>query len=153
MKRQRQLKYQATEKGKACRARWYAKHAEERRTYLRQYRLLNKDKVSEWKADDHRKNKDKYSERYYRNHIRRKYGLSIDQFEVMKRRQNYCCAICEEPFTKTPVVDHCHTTGYIRALLCGSCNSAIGFLRNNHQIALSAAHYLSKEVIFNATVV
>jgi hypothetical protein len=60
----------------------------------------------------------------------------------MKDLQNNQCAICKEKFAKTPHVDHCHTTGKVRGLLCWQCNIGIGLLKDNIEVCLAAADYL-----------
>jgi len=42
-------------------------------------------------------------------------------------------------------VDHCHTTGEVRGLLCNRCNTGIGQFKDNPNILRSAARYLDKE--------
>jgi hypothetical protein len=56
------------------------------------------------------------------------YGMSLEQFDAMRRAQNGKCACCG--FTPSHVlrVDHCHATGKIRELLCSRCNSLVGWL-------------------------
>ncbi len=49
----------------------------------------------------------------------------------MFAKQNGVCAICGNPPKKTRLaVDHNHTTGKNRGLLCGSCNGVLGYLDN-----------------------
>jgi hypothetical protein len=57
---------------------------------------------------------------------------------------NNSCPICQEPFIKTPHVDHDHITGKIRSLLCDSCNKGLGFFKDDPQILRDAADYLEK---------
>ncbi len=70
-----------------------------------------------------------------------KYGLSEDAYQSMVVGQNNECAICSDEM-KTPYVDHCHTKGHVRGLLCNNCNRGIGFLQDNANILESAADYL-----------
>lgn len=51
------------------------------------------------------------------------------------------CQICGDKQNRL-VIDHCHTTGKIRGLLCDLCNKGIGQLRDNSEIALKAHGYL-----------
>ncbi|WP_176491635.1 endonuclease VII domain-containing protein [Curtobacterium sp. 'Ferrero'] len=86
-----------------------------------------------------------------RSHGKRaaKYGLSRADFERMAEEQSGRCRICgEQPGVKGLVVDHDHSTGAVRALLCGPCNSAIGLLREDPAVFASAVSYLKhyKEV-------
>jgi Recombination endonuclease VII len=53
------------------------------------------------------------------------YGLTVEQWDKMLLEQSGLCALCDEPM-KSPHVDHSHTTGEIRALLCLQCNTMLG---------------------------
>jgi hypothetical protein len=59
--------------------------------------------------------------------LKKNYGLSLENFDAMKNKQNGLCAIsgCGRLCN---TVDHCHKTGRVRGLLCGSCNRALGLL-------------------------
>lgn len=68
-------------------------------------------------------------------HLRKKYGISIEQYNEMWLDQGGACAVCGKPEThnsnigtnvKLLAVDHNHATGKIRALLCHKCNAALG---------------------------
>ena len=74
-----------------------------------------------------------------------RYKISIEEYEQMLVFQNKKCQICEEPLEpKKTVVDHCHTTGNVRGLLCYNCNNAIGFLKENIRSALKLIDYIYK---------
>ena len=80
-----------------------------------------------------------------RAHGKRKanYGVTVAQYDRMLAEQGGRCAICGNgPGAKGLAVEHCHTTGRVRALLCGPCNSAIGLLREDPQIFAAAVTYL-----------
>jgi hypothetical protein len=53
------------------------------------------------------------------------------------------CLVCRHK-PKKLVVDHDHTTGHIRGLLCDPCNQGIGFLREDPKLLERAIAYLSK---------
>lgn len=57
-------------------------------------------------------------------YYRRKYGLTLRQYEEMRRRQKNRCKICRRPPKKhrRHNVDHDHKTGRVRGLLCFVCN-------------------------------
>lgn len=60
-----------------------------------------------------------------------KYGITIEQYNQMRESQNFACKICgktEEQLKYLLHVDHCHTTGKVRHLLCVGCNTALGKL-------------------------
>lgn len=65
-------------------------------------------------------------------------------------RQNNVCAICEKlPSLKEKVlgVDHNHTSGKVRGLLCGACNRALGLLKDNPILLRKAETYLARTSI------
>jgi hypothetical protein len=73
------------------------------------------------------------------------YGISLDQYNEMMRKQDGRCAICGVPnFIRKLVIDHCHDTGKVRGLLCDRCNTGIGKLRDNIDILQSAIKYLTE---------
>lgn len=92
------------------------------------------------------KDKDKrraYLKEYNRKNFRKyKYGLTQEAFEAMKLGQSNVCKICKK-LPKEWVVDHEHSTGRIRGLLCRSCNVAIGLLNDDPEILKEAARYVS----------
>lgn len=81
--------------------------------------------------------------------LKSKYGISLVEFERMKRLQGGKCAICgvsPSPFDKDLHVDHCHTTGAVRGLLCRLCNVGLGSFKDNSSSLLSAIKYLGSAV-------
>lgn len=74
------------------------------------------------------------------------YGIDINAYESMERSQEGKCGICKSPprDIKGLCVDHDHSTGAVRALLCGQCNTAIGLLRDDAEIIFAAAEYIKK---------
>jgi hypothetical protein len=69
----------------------------------------------------------------------------------LAEEQNHRCAICFEVFEddkpmkgKGPCIDHCHTTGKIRGLLCRHCNLMLGLARDNTTILESSIVYLNR---------
>lgn len=59
--------------------------------------------------------------------MKKRYGLTIDQWEAMLIEQSGRCEICSVPMWR-PAVDHNHTTGRRRSLLCGTCNIGMGHI-------------------------
>lgn len=64
--------------------------------------------------------------------LKRKYGITSEQRDAMLKAQGWRCAICEAPFTdsRTTHVDHSHTTGVVRGLLCARCNINLPILED-----------------------
>lgn len=76
--------------------------------------------------------------------LKQKYGLSMARYDAMFEVQEGRCAICREPpqVGTVLVVDHNHTTGTVRALLCGPCNLTLGNSRESVHILHRCADYL-----------
>lgn len=73
------------------------------------------------------------------------YGLSKEEVDNMVEAQNGRCAACGNlPTPRGLVVDHNHTTGKVRALLCHNCNSSIGYLKDDPNRVLLLFNYLNK---------
>ena len=83
---------------------------------------------------------------YMKNYSRkRNFGISADEFNDMKISQDDKCAICKKDskyFKRDFSIDHCHTTGKIRGLLCSNCNTGIGMFKDDIDILKSAILYL-----------
>lgn len=77
-----------------------------------------------------------------RNNLRR-YGLTLEDFNNLVKKQNGCCAICREPCPNLHV-DHCHLSFRNRGLLCTSCNKALGFFKDRIDLLEAAIEYLRK---------
>jgi hypothetical protein len=76
----------------------------------------------------------------------RKYGITSQIFDGMLDDQCGRCAICGTHFesSKTTNIDHCHTTGKVRALLCRHCNLVLGHAKESVQILENAVQYLNQ---------
>jgi hypothetical protein len=74
--------------------------------------------------------------------LKKRYNISLEEWNNTVLKQGNKCIICCEPFIKTPHVDHDHLTGKVRGLLCNVCNRGIGYLKDNPIIVRRAAEYL-----------
>lgn len=104
-----------------------AERREKRVAYQRAWRAANPDKVAASKR--------KYN-----------YGITQDKYEEMLSMQNSSCAICAniDPGCHGVFsVDHCHTTGVVRGLLCHSCNVGLGYFRDSKASLQNAIEYLT----------
>jgi hypothetical protein len=75
-----------------------------------------------------------------------KYNLTSEQYNLMVKNQNECCAICNTKMIgpREPAIDHCHNTGQVRGLLCSSCNIALGHMKDDINRLENAIAYLKK---------
>jgi hypothetical protein len=82
-----------------------------------------------------------------KNHLRRKYNISLEEYNAKLEKQHYCCALCgktQEEEKSALCVDHNHETGQIRDLLCRVCNRALGLFKDDPQLLIRAAEYLER---------
>lgn len=79
--------------------------------------------------------------------IRRKYGITQEDYEEMLAKQDGKCAICgtlEEENHLSFCIDHNHSTGKVRELLCVHCNFGIGYFREDIDVLEAAIKYVTK---------
>ncbi len=80
-----------------------------------------------------------------------RYGLTQEAFDILLAKQGGKCAICQttEPQTggykQDWSIDHCHTTGRVRGLLCHHCNCALGHVRDDPTVLRRMIDYLTSE--------
>ena len=79
-----------------------------------------------------------------KSHLKRKYGLTIEQYEAMLEAQGGGCFICGRPPPDdiSLHVDHDHSTGAIRGILCFCCNNALADFQEDRRLLKKAALYL-----------
>lgn len=70
--------------------------------------------------------------RWYDYHLRRKYGITLVDYERMVAEQLSACRICGSTERKL-VVDHCHVTGKVRGVICQYCNGRLGWYERYHK--------------------
>lgn len=88
--------------------------------------------------------KDQKHKAWVRN-IKRYYGITPNDYNRMYEDQKGCCKVCGTQSGNTKFhIDHCHTTGKVRGLLCGPCNRALGLLNDNPLTILNLYHYISQ---------
>jgi hypothetical protein len=120
-----------------CKACFYETQSRWRVRNLDKVRIRNK----RWRDNNLEKSRKHGRESGYKN----KYGITLEDKRQMYRNQGGKCAICETKMTTTHncMLDHNHTTGVVRALLCVRCNSGLSFLENREYTA-KAKQYLKK---------
>lgn len=78
---------------------------------------------------------------------KKEYGIDEHDYRLMHMLQGGRCAICympEELIRKGLVVDHNHENGQVRGLLCGACNTGLGFFKDNQDSLAQAILYLKR---------
>lgn len=100
-----------------------------------------------WSA--HRKEKYNYENAYNRR-IRSSYNLTLDEITSMHKAQDKKCKICGTAYDEVSkhgglYIDHCHSSGKVRGLLCAKCNQLLGACGDSVVILQSAIDYLQKQ--------
>jgi hypothetical protein len=74
-----------------------------------------------------------------------RYKIEVEDCHEMLDAQGWRCAICgTEIDLKSSRIDHDHDTGAVRGLLCASCNTGIGLMKDSPEVLMRAAEYIRK---------
>lgn len=122
------------------------KTREEKLEYAKQYKKNNRDKINSYRA----KNKERYLLWERRYQFKKKYGITIDQYQEMYDKQEGKCAICsvhQDNLSRALCIDHNHSSGKIRGLLCDKCNSILGYANDNITNLENAINYLKSNEV------
>ena len=129
----------------AARKAKYAANPEPYIARVKKWQQENSERLNAYRREYRRRPERKRSDRDA--HLRRKYGIGIDDYDRMFVEQEGRCAICGEPGPDQGSlhVDHDHASGQVRGLLCVSCNNALGAFREDYDILRAAADYLDRD--------
>jgi hypothetical protein len=78
-----------------------------------------------------------------KSHLKRTYGLTLEDFDAMLAAQGGGCAICGKP--NVDHIDHDHRSGRVRGILCFGCNVAIGQMDDDPDRLITAMAYLARD--------
>lgn len=88
-----------------------------------------------------------FKKKSYEYHLKRKFGLTIEQYDTLLLKQENRCAICDKhqlELGKRLDIDHDHISGKIRGLLCNACNQGIGLFGDSKELVTRALNYLKE---------
>jgi hypothetical protein len=110
---------------------------------VRQWKLANPEKVAAREARYRASGRKSLSNR--KSHLKRTFGITLDDYDRMLQEQGGGCALCGRPPRPDIAlhVDHEHATGRMRGLLCFRCNNALGDLDDDPSLLLAASRYVS----------
>lgn len=89
------------------------------------------------------KNRDKVAYTKRENYLKKTYSLNQEEYTAMVDQVGGRCEICKREESNLHI-DHDHTTGKIRGLLCLLCNTGLGKFRDNKEILREAIRYLDE---------
>jgi hypothetical protein len=115
--------------------------------------IINKRKASQKKCwfNNHESNKERGRKRYIKNkdyRLRKSYGITLEEFNLMLKSQNNKCKICEKTFEEGRQIktDHCHSIGKVRGLLCHGCNASLGLIKENTKTLKNMIKYINESL-------
>lgn len=122
---------------------WDSHCIECRRAACRDYAASSKEtrnaRLRKWRKD----NPKAAAQLDAKRRLKRKYGLAPEEVEFMRVAQGGRCAICDRQ-TSRLFVDHCHTKGHVRSLLCQTCNTFLGWYERKANTVLKFQRYVEK---------
>lgn len=125
---------------------YVCKECDSKRT--RQYKIDNREKGVLYSQNYRKKYGEKYKDYNINCHYKSKYNITLEDYNTILALQDGKCAICgttkSTGISERFHVDHCHTTGKVRGLLCHDCNTGIGKLKDDIKLLTKALEYLEK---------
>ena len=143
--------------------KYRAEHKEQVKQYFREYKHSPRGREVSRRGDEKRRHtparkimlrkaykkweQSMKGQKYIRASVlKRRFGLTLEDYDKMFEVQSGCCAICNVHQSKLDLrlaVDHDHETGKIRGLVCRDCNFFLGHLEKNYSLLSRALEYLS----------
>jgi len=113
--------------------RYYLKHGIRIRQKVQLYKFQDPERAREAVRKWRKLNPDKVKEIARIDHLRRVYGLSLEEYDALLVRQSGACAICQKLWVsgRNFALDHCHQTGRVRGILCHPCNRMLGWFEKH----------------------
>ncbi|CAB4167498.1 Recombination endonuclease VII [uncultured Caudovirales phage] len=110
--------------------RWVSQNKEKRAESSKKWQSINKESQTKKKREWCAVNKDKVRAHW----LKKGYGMTPDDYNALFEQQDGRCLGCmthQSELSKPLFVDHKHSTGAIRGLLCQSCNTALGCAKDD----------------------
>lgn len=116
-----------------------------RQNFNAQQMRVRKDTAKKW----YEENKKRCLSSGRNNWLKRKYGITTAEYNTLLEKQGRRCAICERSDTDRNrqryfPVDHDHSTGVIRGILCDQCNKGLGHFKDNPIFLRKAISYVRR---------
>ena len=100
---------------------WFDANPDKKAIHNKKWNDKNKKYYTQWRTDNPDKSKSIW--------LKYRYGITLNDYNRMFVEQENKCWICGTHVSELKVplqVDHSHTTGVVRGLLCNKCNSRLG---------------------------
>lgn len=124
---------------------WKKENRERVNEQVKEDRKINPEKYKNWQQ----KHMEKEGELYPMKAAARRRKITLGYYQELIDKQDNKCAICKREETRMfngkvtrLCIDHCHSNGKVRGLLCHDCNTAIGKFEDRIDLLNSAILYL-----------
>ncbi len=109
-------------------------------------RCMSKDNEA-WRRANPEKHKRAYQVRNHRSNLKTRFGMSVEEYNVLVAQSDGVCGICREPESRERklCLDHDHQTGALRGFLCSRCNLLLGNASDSVELLKQAIRYLRSE--------
>jgi len=122
----------------AARAEWYQRNREHVIEKVRSWQTDNRDRYLAWQREYKRGRPREERE----GHLRRTFGLSLDDYDAILAAQGGGCAICGERPISGQSLHIDHLGDVVRGILCVRCNNALGLLKEDPELIGVACDYV-----------
>lgn len=133
-------KSSTTKDGLQANCRYCQRDMQRKRLQDKDNALAKQEQHLAWRA----RSPDKWKRNWRRSLLKVKFDMTEQQYEELLVKQQYVCAICSKPDKQYLAVDHNHSTGGIRGLLCSRCNLGLGHFFDDTELLSSALSYLEQ---------
>jgi len=128
--------------------RWQEANRGHRNESARRWRERNPDKARAASRKSQAKRRREDPESIKREKLRSSYGLTDEELDELFKRADGSCELCETSFgddsATRPVIDHDHREGRVRGLICGNCNTGLGFAGDSSDVLRNLADWLEQ---------
>lgn len=137
------------QKNKEALKEYQSRYYKERRLTDPEYKARTNKQSKEWWE----KHKETAKLRHKDCKLKRQYNISLGDYNNLLEQQQNVCAICSQPessidsrhqLIRKLAVDHCHSTGKVRGLLCQTCNTTLGKVKESEEHLQALINYLRK---------
>lgn len=99
-----------------------------------------------WNRNNPEKHKAIYRKHNHRLNLRKRFGITVEEFDALFSACSGVCGICRNPESRDRrlSLDHDHKTGELRGFVCSKCNLLIGGAKDDAALLRAAAEYLDK---------
>lgn len=120
----------------------------EHRAKIRAYRAKNRELFCQREAKWRRDHPEQTAAMYRAYRMKTEYRITEKRYQRLAATQGWLCVICDDKPNERGeklVVDHDHSTGEVRGLICRRCNTGLGYFRDNPNFLRHAVHYLNPD--------